>query len=159
MDRADDIGGIDPILFEAQDEYDYANLNDEINEKREDYVRLIDLRSIQNIEGATYQFFSTVDRRINMEEDKTMKTKSLENRYLGSNNLEKIVTQMPLLFLSPCNPLFVDDKTWTSSDKSVITTSFSGITGDIESLLQGSGKFYYASYVYQQYYNYLNVMQ
>lgn len=126
-----------------------------------DYVEKLNINSLSGIEGIPYQFLPSVDRRVDFSQNRSLDKADdfVENKYLGRKYAEKIVTQMPLLFIAPCNPEFMGDKTWGNSDRSVIASALAQVTSDgVEDLLKGTGRFYTAKYAYTQYYNYLNVM-
>lgn len=118
------------------------------------YVGNFSIRSLAGIEGVPYQFLPTVDRRVPKE---ISGTKYSDDSLIGRKYMEKIVTQMPLLFLAPCNPLFMDDK-FSQSDKNLITQALAGTVDNLDGLLEGNGRFYSSIEAYTQYYNYLNAM-
>ena len=83
------------------------------------------------IEGLPYQFMSSVDRRI----------PGTTGAGVGRKYGEKIFSRLPLLFLTPCEPKFMDDFD-KESQKNVIE----GLVGnnditDLDSLVSGSGKY------------------
>ena len=99
--------------------------------------------NMRGIEGLPYQFMDTVDRRI-------------PNTEMGRKYTEKIVSHIPLLFLTPCRPVFMDD--FGDMDKSTVTNFLlSGITPENE-LIEGKGRYYSVEYDYARYYRYLNCM-
>ncbi len=100
------------------------------------------------IEGLPYQFMSSVDRRI----------PGTNGAGVGRKYGEKIFSRLPLLFLTPCEPKFMDDFD-KESQKNVIE----GLVGnnditDLDSLVSGSGKYYSVDFNYTEYYEYLNTM-
>lgn len=99
--------------------------------------------NMRGIEGLPYQFMENVDRRIT-------------NTEMGRKYTEKIISHIPLLFLTPCRPVFMDD--FNDMDKST-TVDFllSGITPESE-LIEGKGRYYSVQYDYATYYRYLNCM-
>ena len=132
-----------------------------INSKVSVYTNSFTVKSLQGIEAIPYQFLPSVDRRIPQSLDYNSNNKPNDLNGLGRKYSEKIVTQIPLLFLAPCNPTFMSDKNWKKSDASVITNALLGGLRDdsnVESLLAGNGRMYSASYAYNQYYSYLNAM-
>lgn len=140
--------------------YIVTNVNDRTGVESE-YVEKLKVNSLSGIEGIPYQFLPSVDRRINFDTNRAIdKADNFdENSYLGRKYAEKIVTQMPLLFLAPCNPEFMSDDGFERSDREVMAAALTQVTTDgVEQLLKGSGRFYSAKYAYTQYYNYLNVM-
>lgn len=113
------------------------------------YISNLNIRSLSGIEAVPYQFLPSVDRRIGS---------GISEMMLGRKYTEKIVTQMPLLFLVPCNPLFMDDNKFSNNDRNIISQALAGVVDNIDGLLEGSGRFYSSTEAYTQYYNYLNVM-
>ena len=122
----------------------------EDDEDMNKYISDLNIRSLSGIEAVPYQFLPSVDRRIGAG--------GQSDSMLGRKYTEKIVTQMPLLFLVPCNPLFMDDNKFSSNDRNIITQALAGVVDNIDGLLEGSGRFYSSTEAYTQYYNYLNVM-
>ena len=113
-------------------------------------VNKILIDKLSGIEAIPYQFMPNVDTRI-------------LGTSVGRKYSEKIVARLPLLFLTPCDPLFMDD--FDSSDKlandknTVIDWLFKIGEGDPnEELIHGKGKYYSVEYAYADYYNYLNAM-
>jgi hypothetical protein len=99
---------------------------------------------LSGVESIPYQFMSTVDRRLSGTE-------------IGRKYSEKITARMPLLFLTPCRPLFMDD--FSKTDKNTGLISLIENTGeDTSSLINGSGRFYSTKFAYTEYYGYLNTM-
>lgn len=101
------------------------------------------------IEALPYQFMESVDRRLIMGNSKNV----------GRKYAEKIFGRLPLLFLTPCKPLFMDDFT-KSQREAGLDVILSG--GNINSLLgqvgDDSGRFYSVEFNYAEYYRYLNTM-
>lgn len=98
--------------------------------------------STNGIEGLPYQFMNTVDRRI-------------DGTDVGRKYGEKIYSHLPLLFLTPCEPLFMAD--FDNVDRA---TGISALLGDTESVraIATGGKFYSMEFAYQEYYKYVNTM-
>lgn len=107
------------------------------------------ISKMNGIEGLPYQFMENVDRRINGTE-------------IGRKFTEKIVSKMPLLFITPCKASFMAD--FDESDKQTVANLLVGHTlGDTISeitsdLIIGRGRYYAVEFDYYNYYNYLNVM-
>lgn len=97
----------------------------------------------RGIEGLPYQFMSTVDRRISGTE-------------VGRKYGERIFGRLPLLFLTPCEPLFMDD--FDKSSKNGALEALIGNTGNISEIINGSGRYYSVDFNYAEYYDYLNTM-
>jgi len=104
--------------------------------------------TIGGVEGIPYQFMETVDRRI-------------PNTEVGRKYADRIFGRIPLLFLTPCDPLFMDDFT-KDKRKDVLSAVIQGgedaINEILNSRLSKSGRFYTTTIKYDEYYEYLNSM-
>lgn len=102
------------------------------------------LNKMSGVEAMPYQFLENVDRRITGTE-------------MGRKYTEKIVSRIPLLFLTPCKPLFMDD--FSDSDRQIaIDSILNGGAGNAMNLINGRGRYYSAEFDYATYFNYLNPM-
>ena len=101
------------------------------------------VKGLNGIEAIPYQFMDTVDRRI-------------PGTQIGRKYAEKIVTRLPLLFLTPCKPLFMDD--FNSNDKSTVASFLANSEGASADLIFGEGRYYSVEFDYAKYYDYLNPM-
>ena len=162
-DKADGLYQATPVedehlqaLETAISDYNYGQ---QITQTTNEFIPKFKITSLAGIEGLPYQFLPSVDRRVDLSnpENTINDTLKSSNGYLGRKYAEKIVTQMPLLFLAPCNPKFATDN-FTDSDRSVLANALLGSVSNVDELLSGSGRFYSSQYAYAQYYNYLNVM-
>ena len=99
---------------------------------------------MSGVEALPYQFLPNVDRRINGTE-------------MGRKYGEKIISRLPLLFLTPCKQVFMDD--FNDVDKETVASWLidSGLT-PTEELLEGKGKYYSVEFDYVSYYSYLQIM-
>ena len=101
------------------------------------------------IEALPYQFLDTVDRRIT-------------NTEVGRKYGEKIFSRMPLLFLTPCEPLFMDKFEQGSKNaalESLLTSTGLNKLGDIISGNNNNvNRYYSVEFAYTDYYKYLNTM-
>ena len=150
-------------IVETNFEVRYAAKNDESANSSE-YSTKFNVNTLRGIEGIPYQFLPSVDRRIDTDrsdsrdDNYTLNVEELS--MLGRKYVEKIVTQIPLLFLAPCNPLFMSD--FTEEDKNIMKQSILNPIESVEELLSGSrtksGRFYTAEFAYTSYYSYLNIM-
>ena len=101
------------------------------------------------IEGIPYQFLSSVDRRVS-------------GTNVGRKYAEKIFSRMPLLFLTPCEPLFMDD--FNSGSANAMANALLGnISGaDAFQMLAGDvasqRKYYSTEFAYDSYYRVLDPM-
>lgn len=102
------------------------------------------IKNIRGVIGMPYQFLPSVDPR-------------LTGSSYGRKFAEKIITKMPILFLSPGRPKFMKD--FSNGDKKdVLKYLLTGDGGSIESLINGSGKFYSFESNYEDYYVGVNQM-
>lgn len=111
------------------------------------------LSGISGIEGMPYQFLPTVDRRI----DGKATTNSGSLGVCGRKYLEKIYNRMPLLFISPCSPVFMDQFK-DSERKNVFDMLSTGANLDISELISEPGRYYTIKNDYETYLKYLNTM-
>ena len=105
-------------------------------------VKLMSTKT-KGIEGLPYQFMETVDRRI-------------LNTDVGRKYGERIFGRLPLLFLTPCEPLFMDD--FDNASRNAAMEALLGNTNNISELVNGSGRYYSVKFNYAEYYTYLNTM-
>lgn len=114
-------------------------------EELDDLAGRISTTRTNGIEGLPYQFPKTVDARIT-------------NTELGRKYAEKIFSRLPLLFLTPCKPLFMPD--FSDQSRKTVIQSLVGLVGgqDALSLVSGSGRYYSTEFDYNEYYTYLNTM-
>lgn len=122
-----------------------------------EFTHKFSVTSLSGIEGIPFQFLGSVDRKVNPSGNTSAGDNNVRS-YLGRKYTEKILTQIPLLFLAPCEPAFMDDITWNNNDKSILKQALAGAIDNVDELLNGEGKFYSAVYAYHQYYSYLNAM-
>lgn len=100
------------------------------------------VNKLSGIEGIPYQFMSNVDQRITDTE-------------IGRKYADKIISRIPLLFLTPCKPVFMDD--FGDMDRSTVAGFLLGETATND-LINGKGRYYSVEYDYSTYYQYLNCM-
>ena len=106
--------------------------------------------STNGIEALPYQFMASVDRRIGDE----------NSLPVGRKYAEKIFSRLPLLFLTPCEPLFMDD--FSNKNKfQALQAILSNRGADLSQILSSSnkaGRYYSVEFKYADYYKYLNLM-
>lgn len=108
-------------------------------------------KSMHGIFGIPYQWMAIADRRVG-------------NSEFGRKYAEKIAARMPLLFLTPCRPSFMDGAT-KDQKNNLISALFDNSDGKaklIDTLLgdsdnTGVSKFYTADFAYEEYYRYVDV--
>ena len=111
-----------------------------INDDQE--VNKILMNRLSGVEGIPYQFMNTVDRR-------------LYGTQIGRKYADKIISRIPLLFLTPCKPVFMDD--FGESDRNTVADFL--LSGNASAdLINGQGRYYSLEHDYAEYYRYLNCM-
>lgn len=99
------------------------------------------------IEGLPYQFLESADRRI---------TETV-GAGVGRKYADKIFSRLPLLFLTPCEPLFMGD--FDTGDQDTIASALLGnVVDNLQGAISETGKYYTVAYNYDEYYAYLNTM-
>ena len=98
---------------------------------------------LRGIEGIPYQFLSSVDQRI-------------PGTQIGRKYADKIISRIPLLFLTPCKPVFMDD--FGDMDKSTVASFIANAVDPTDDLLNGKGRYYSVEFDYANYYKYANCM-
>ena len=72
---------------------------------------------LQGIECVPYQFMDSVDRRY-VPSGTSSDIGSIKNQqYLGQKYAQKVMGQMPLVFFTPCEPVFMQDFSDSDKDK------------------------------------------
>ena len=144
--------------------YDTSAVNSESNKTESNFARQVILSNLTGIEGIPYQFLSSVDRRP-MVPQTAGKNPSYKQSVIGRKYSEKIISRIPLLFLTPCQPIFMDDKAFSSADRTnailALTSEFQGAFEDLIGSGNGSvksGRYYTTEFAYARYYTYLNFM-
>ena len=94
------------------------------------------------IEGLPYQFMESVDRRV-------------WGTSVGRKYGERIFARLPLLFLTPCEPLFMDD--FSNTSRNTVMNNLLGNISDLNTINE-SGRYYSVDFNYIEYYKYLNTM-
>ena len=100
--------------------------------------------AMHGIEGIPYQFSPVVDPRPGKAK-------------IGRKYMEKIYSRMPLVFLAPCDRIFMDEH--SKEDRSTIISFLMNNTENFsEDLLNEKGRYFNVKYSYTEYYQYLNPM-
>lgn len=113
------------------------------------YTRNIIMNSLTGVEGIPYQFMESVDRRLTSNN-------TLSSNAIGRKYAERIISRIPLLFMTPCQPLFMDD--FNKEDRDTVIQSLISGMSDAASLTSGTGRYYSVEFAYSRYYDYLNLM-
>ena len=108
--------------------------------------------NLKGIYGLPYQFLPTVDRRIDIGNDSvTMGSVSS----LGRKYSEKIISRMPIMFLTPGYPGFLSG--FNKTDKGILLQAFLDKNSDDPTdIISQSGKFYSFKFAYAEYFRYVN---
>ena len=101
--------------------------------------------NLNGVFGIPYQFMETVDRR-------------LENTEVGRKYTDKIISRLPLLFLTPGKQTFMKD--FSKDDRRSVLSYITdlGASGDVSELIKGKGKYYSFEFDYDTYFQYVNTM-
>ncbi len=100
--------------------------------------------NMNGVFGIPYQFMDSVDRR-------------LPNTEIGRKYADKIISRLPLLFITPGKQVFMDDFSKQDAN-SVLDYIVGGGSGDVSELISGKGKYYSFAMDYHEYFNYVNIM-
>lgn len=111
-------------------------------------TKILSSLNINGIFGMPYQFLSSVDRRVSGSDT--------DDTVMGRKYAEKVASHLPLLFLTACRPVFMEQ--FKSEERSSIVSKLlqnsSLEQGDIEK----SGRYYSSEFAYAEYYNIVNIM-
>lgn len=115
--------------------------------------------NMKGVFGMPYQFMPSVDRRIDTMESNSDLNSMGKCSSFGRKYAEKIVSRMPLLFLTPGRPAFL--KGFDSDSRGLLAewvedTIKGADIGDVGSVISKSGKFYSFEFAYAEYYKYVN---
>lgn len=112
---------------------------------------------LQGIECAPYQFMDTVDKRYTYQTEDNDLGISTVQRYLGQKYAQKVIGQMPLVFFTPCEPVFMQDFSNEDKDR-VLGYLTSGDGSGLNFIMDKNAQYYGVKYAYADYYNYVNLM-
>lgn len=127
----------DYVNEDVLDDYLYSNMN---NTPVENIVT----GNLHGIFGVPYQFMEDVDLR-------------LDGTDVGRVYAEKIMSKMPLLFITPGKQVFMEG--FSKNDKkNIIQELLSASNPDVNAITKASGKYYSFEYDYATYYKYVNTM-
>lgn len=140
--------GLDTLMQGVGTSVNYVstqNLEGDTTYQNDDYLcKNILTKKMSGIEGLPYQFLPNVDRRLSGTE-------------IGRKYSEKIISRLPLLFLTPCKQVFMPDS--SKEDKNIIISMMANAAdSSAAELIEGDGRFYSVDYDYTEYYKYLNCM-
>lgn len=130
--------------------------------KLTNFANTINMNSLSGVECMPYQFLPTVDRRYTNSNmlDNTSNSDIKLCKAIGRKYGQKIIERIPLLFLVPSRPLFMDDSGFYDDDKkNILESIINGVEESLqEALIKGKGRYYSLEDDTAQYYNYLNPM-
>jgi hypothetical protein len=121
----------------------------------EDITGVLTSGNIGGIFGMPYQFLESVDRRIDGKQNSDK---------MGRKYASKIASHLPLLFLTPCRPKFMEG--FTQDEKNTVLGELftGGVTGgaatadDVSGDLEKSGRYYSTEFAFAEYYRCVNMM-
>lgn len=150
---------VDQVSMTVNELYSYLSTAD-------NDLNVYNLTSMDGIYGAPYQFMDIVDRPVdgvlspNTADTNNSSSNKKDGSMLGRKYSERIVTRMPLLFLSPGRINFMP--TYKKNQKAgVINYLVSGGENKdvLTDILNGkSGRYYTFEYDFATYYQYVNTM-
>ena len=105
-------------------------------------------QTLNSIEGIPYQFLESTDRRIRSS-----------GQEFGRKYSQKILSQLPILFLMPCRPKFMPGYD-ESSKKITLESLIEEASENLQAFLpmKVGGTYYSVEFAYSEYYIYLNKM-
>lgn len=125
------------------DEYRVYLSDEDLSASLDGALKIQNLRAIH---GMPYQLLPSADMRIGSPIDG-----------LGVKYTEKIVTQMPLLLMTPGTPVFLSE--YSNEDKrSFLRSVIGGNQSALEQVTGWEGKYYSLKFDYVQYFQYVNPM-
>lgn len=114
--------------------------------------QILTSKTITGIFAMPYQFLPSVDRRI--ESTVTGGATFAPDDKMGRRYGEKIASQLPLLFLTPCRPAFMEG--FSQTDINNVLESV--LTGTEVEELSKTGRYYTTEFAYEEYYSCVNLM-
>ena len=142
------IDGEDPEDTRTEKEKLYEEYTNAFESNNFSAVTNVLAKNMNGIFGMPYQFMNTVDRKIN-------------GTVFGRKYMERIVTKMPLLLISPGKVEFMPDSSKKEAAGVVMTLAgkkAGNNDNDLESILNNSGRYYSFAFNYTDYYKFVNAM-
>lgn len=143
--------GPDDVIMESTT-VNFAEGSESVDLNTNSTLKDLMSNSMNGIFGLPYQWMPIADRRIDGSE-------------FGRKYAEKIVARMPLLFLTPGRPAFLNGASreqknniiseYFSNDKDVSSDLISTLLGDAED--SGVSRYYTMNFAYAEYYRYVDV--
>ena len=109
----------------------------------EDEIEGVLKTNLNGIFAIPYQFMDSVDQRITGTE-------------IGAKYAEKIVSRMPLLFITPCRQVFM--KGFDNTSKEIALGALLDGNSEMMGSITSVGKYYTTEFAYSEYYDYVNTM-
>lgn len=130
-------------------------------------TQFFDIRNILGVFGLPYQFLPIADPRIaNSQDEQRYGSVDYNQPYgdtrgLGAVFADKIVSSMPILFMSPGKPVFMGE--YTKEDRANVLAQLVKNMGNLgnvgtDDLLNNSGRYYTFKQDIDEYYRYVNPM-
>ena len=122
------------------------------NQYQQDLISKMMSDQMRGVEAIPYQFLPSVDSRLG-----ETSINVVDESRIGRKYAEKIMSRMPLLFLTPCAPMALTD--FSKEDRAnILERLVVGEGQDKDDLINGSGRYYSARFDFANYYRYLNCM-
>ena len=112
----------------------------------------VKIKNVAGVFGLPYQFLPTADVRLSGD---------INSENIGYEYADKIITRMPLIFLTPGKASFMtkySKKNRQTALEWLLTLGVSDRSGSLEDLLTTDGKYYTFEYDRTRYYKYVNPM-
>lgn len=163
----DDIGYVPELDLYLNLYYggDSLSANYETTISDNDMAELKKYSSLRGIMGMPPQFLPSTDLRMMYNKNATSydTDAAFTTGYLGYDFTNSIIGKLPLVYLTPCEPVFLPNMTSKKSIEEVLTQTVSTLAGTsteiLGNLLQDySGKIYSTKTAYADYFKYVNPM-
>ena len=130
---------------------------DPVSYGQQEIIKVVSNKDLlQGIECTPYQFLDSVDRRYVPGANLNDIGSTNNLRYIGEKYAQKVIGQMPLVFFTPCEPVFMQD--FSDSDKKRVLGFLMGDSGQLDFIMDKNSQYYGIKYAYADYYNYVNLM-
>lgn len=144
-----------PIVAVDEETYAYIPNMNILTTSEEKYMTDLEnnfvISNIRGIFGMPYQFMASADKRLSNKPDS-----------IGRKYAKEIVSNMPLLLLTPGKPVFMGE--YSDKDREKILGQYVGLASNLLSqmtdvvLSKDFGKYYSLEWQYNEYYEYVNPM-
>lgn len=137
-----------------------------VNFNSADIASLKEMNNLRGILGLPPGFLATTDTRMSLAQvngEDFNQSMLFNNAFLGTDYINSIATKMPLLYIQPCEPVFLPNISSKSDKEEGLQNVIQAMAGNLaESLtdMMGdySGKIYSTRAAYAEYFKYVNPM-